>query len=227
MVIHFSGTNSHFEYPTAMNRRFFLALLLLVPTLASCEPQKVMTADDKKAAKMPEIPAGAEEATLATGCFWCTEAAYSQIDGVYSATSGYTGGSLNDPTYAQICDGDSGHAEAVRVVFDPKKISYEKILAWFWKMHDPTTLNRQGNDVGTQYRSAIFYHNDAQKKIAEASKAAAQEDFKDPIVTEITKVSEFYPAENYHQGYYKENKSRNSYCRFVIEPKLKKLKLDH
>ncbi|MES2475761.1 MAG: peptide-methionine (S)-S-oxide reductase MsrA [Verrucomicrobiota bacterium] len=210
-----------------MKRRLFLALLLLIPTLASCEPSKPMTEKDMKPAVLPEVPAGAEIATLGTGCFWCTEAAYSQIEGVLSATSGYTGGTVNEPTYDQIGTGTTGHAEAVRVVFDPKKISYEKILAWFWKMHDPTTLNRQGNDVGTQYRSAIFYHNDGQKKIAEASKAAAQEDFKDPIVTEITKEATFYPAESYHQNYYKENKSKNPYCRFVIEPKLKKLKLDH
>ena len=195
--------------------------------LISCEPQKVMTATDKEAAKMPEVPAGAETATLGAGCFWCIEAAYDQLDGVYSATSGYMGGALNEPSYEDICDGDSGHAEVVNVVFDPKKISYEKVLAWFWDLHDPTTLNRQGNDSGTQYRSAIYYHSEAQKKIADASKAAAAANFKDPIVTEITQASEFYPAENYHQNYYNENKSKNSYCRFVIEPKLKKLKLDH
>ncbi len=211
----------------AMRRRFFLALLLLLPTLASCEPQKTMTENDKKPAALPAVPAGAEVVTLGTGCFWCTEAAYSQIDGILSSTSGYIGGTLKDPTYEQVCSGVGGHAEAVRVVFDPKVITFEKVLAWFWKMHDPTTLNRQGNDEGIQYRSAIFYQNDEQKKIAEASKKAAQEDFKDPIVTEITKASEFYPAESYHQNYYKENKSKNSYCRFVIEPKLKKLKLDH
>lgn len=211
-----------------MNRRTALALLLLLPTLASCEPQKTtMSPDAKVAAKMPEVPAGAETATLGGGCFWCIEAAYRQFDGVYSATSGYMGGTLKNPTYDQICDGESGHAEVVQVVFDPKKITYEKILAWFWDLHDPTTLNRQGNDNGTQYRSAIFYHSDEQKKTAEASKAGAKANFKDPIVTEITKASEFYPAENYHQNYYNENKSKNPYCRFVIEPKLKKLKLEH
>lgn len=210
-----------------MNRRIALSLLLLIPTLASCEPQKAMTATDKQASKMPEVPAGAETATLGAGCFWCIEAAYRQLDGVYSATSGYMGGQVKNPTYEQICEGDSGHAEVVYVVFDPKKISYEKILSWFWELHDPTTLNRQGNDVGTQYRSAIYFHSDAQKKTAEASKAAAKANFKDPIVTEITKAAEFYPAENYHQNYYNENKSKNSYCKYVIEPKLKKLKLDH
>lgn len=186
-----------------------------------------MTATDKQAAKLPDVPAGAEVATLGAGCFWCIEAAYRQLDGVYSATSGYMGGTVNDPTYEQICSGDSGHAEVVRVVFNPLKISYAKILSWFWKLHDPTTLNRQGNDVGTQYRSVIFVESEAQRKSAEASKVEAKGEFSDPIVTEITQASAFYPAENYHQNYYNENKSKNPYCRFVIEPKLKKLKLDH
>lgn len=210
-----------------MKRRFALLLMLMAPMLASCEPEKVMSEADKQPAKMPEVPAGAEVVTLGAGCFWCIDAAYRQFDGVYSATSGYMGGTVKNPTYEDICTGESGHAEVVRVVFDPKKITFEKVLAWFWDLHDPTTLNRQGNDVGTQYRSVIFYENDEQKKIAEASKQAAQENFKSPIVTEITKATEFYPAENYHQNYYAENKSKNPYCRFVIEPKLKKLKLDH
>ncbi len=176
-----------------------------------------------------EIPAGVvtETATLGAGCYWCIEAAYRQLDGVYSATSGYMGGQVKNPTYEQICEGNSGHAEVVHVVFDPKKISSEKILAWFWDLHDPTTLNRQGADVGTQYRSAIFYHSDAHKTLAEASKKAAQANFKAPIVTEVTKAGTFYPAENYHQDFYNQNKSKNPYCRAVIEPKLKKLKLDH
>ena len=210
-----------------MNRRLVLSLFLLIPTLASCEPEKAMTEKDKQAANLPKVPAGAETVTLGAGCFWCIEAAYKQLDGVISATSGYMGGSKKNPTYEDICSGSSGHAEVVQVVFDPKKITSEKVLAWFWDLHDPTTLNRQGNDVGDQYRSVIFYHSEEQKKVAEASKAAAKVNFKDPIVTEITKAQEFYPAENYHQDYYKENKSKNPYCRFVIEPKLKKLKLDH
>lgn len=214
-------------YPTRMTRRLVLSMLFLIPTLASCEPEKIMTAADKAPAKMPEVPAGAQVVTLGAGCFWCIEAAYRQLDGVYSATSGYMGGPVKNPTYEQICEGDTGHAEVVQVVFNPEKIALEKVLAWFWDLHDPTTLNRQGNDVGTQYRSAIFYHTDAGKKVSEASKVAAQANFKSPIVTEITQASEFYPAENYHQDYYNQNKSKNSYCRFVIEPKLKKLKLDH
>jgi peptide-methionine (S)-S-oxide reductase len=181
---------------------------------------------DKAPAEMPKIPEGAEVATVAGGCFWCVEAVYKRLDGVISVTSGYTGGTKKNPTYEDINQHNTGHAEAVVVVFDPKKITYERILAWFWDAHDPTTLNRQGNDVGDQYRSAIYYHSDEQKKIAEASKKAAAENFKDPIVTEITKAPEFYPAENYHQDYYAENKSKNPYCKYVIEPKLKKLKLE-
>ncbi len=222
-----SGRNHPLVYPMSM-KILTLLVLALLPTLASCEPTaKPMSLDSKIAAKMPEVPAGAEVATLGAGCFWCIEAAYSQLDGVYSATSGYMGGKVKDPSYDDICTGESGHAEVVHIVFDPKKITYEKILAWFWDLHDPTTLNRQGNDSGTQYRSAIYYHSDEQKKTAEASMKAAGANFKSPIVTEITKSSEFYPAENYHQNYYNENKSKNPYCRFVIEPKLKKLKLDH
>lgn len=179
------------------------------------------------AAKDPEILEGAEIATLGAGCFWCAEAAYNQIEGVHSAISGYMGGGSVNPTYEDICTGQTGHAEVVRVVFDPVKIPFEKILAWFWELHDPTQLNRQGNDVGTQYRSAIFYENDEQKKIAEASKIAAQGDFERPVVTEIAPAGTFYPAENYHQDYYFQNKTRNSYCQYVVEPKLRKLGLDH
>lgn len=196
---------------------------LAIAILTSCN---AMSEEDKKPAPMPEVPDGAEIATLGAGCFWCTEAVYDQIEGVYSSTSGYMGGSVNNPTYQQICTGTTGHAEVVRVVFDPKKLSYEKLLEWFWALHDPTTLNRQGADVGTQYRSAIFYHSDEQKKQAEASKKAAADDFTDPIVTEITEASTFFPAENYHQDYYFQNKNQG-YCRAVISPKLKKLKLDH
>lgn len=210
-----------------MKRRNLLALLLLLPTLASCEPEKTMSEKDKAPAPAPKVPEGAETITLGAGCFWCVEAVYKQIDGVYSATSGYMGGTAANPTYQQVCEGTTGHAEVVQLVFDPKKVTAEKVLAWFWDLHDPTTLNKQGADEGTQYRSAIFYHTDAQKTLAEASKKAAQEHFKDPIVTEITKAGTFYPAENYHQDYYFQNKTKNGYCRLVIEPKLKKLKLDH
>lgn len=207
-------------------KSLLLAVLAIVPMLASCEPEK-KTTKEMSPAKSPEVPAGAEVATVGGGCYWCIEAAYRQLDGVYSATSGFMGGHVKDPTYEQVCNGDTGHAEVVQVVFDPKKISYEKVLAWFWDLHDPTTLNRQGADVGTQYRSVIFYQNDEQKKTAEASKAAAAKEHKEPVVTEIAKAVTFYPAPQYHQDFYFQNKSKNGYCRVVIEPKLKKLKLDH
>lgn len=210
-----------------MKSRHLIALLTLLPTFAACQPANTMPAEANQPAPMPEVPEGAEVATLGAGCFWCIEAAYGQLDGVYSATSGYMGGDVENPTYKQITTGTTGHAEVVHVVFDPEKISYERVLAWFWDLHDPTTLNRQGADVGTQYRSAIFYHSEEQKNTAEASKKAAAENFTDPIVTEITKAAEFYPGEVYHQGYYFENKSNNPYCRVVIEPKLKSLDLKH
>ncbi len=202
--------------------KLFLSILALT-VLTSCN---AMSEEDKKPAEAPKIPEGAEVATLGAGCFWCVEAVYDQLDGVHSAVSGYMGGTVANPTYEAICTGTTGHAEVVQVVFDPEKISYEKILSWFWQLHDPTTLNRQGADVGTQYRSAIFYHSEDQKKIAEASKKAHQPDFEDPIVTEITEASTFYPAEKYHQEYYFQNKSAG-YCRMVIQPKLMKLKLEH
>lgn len=185
--------------------------------------------DDQKQpiTSLMEIPDGAQIATLGAGCFWCVEAAYHQIDGVHSAVSGYMGGESEHPTYEQVCSGNTGYAEVVRVVFDPAKIDYETILAWFWDLHDPTQLNRQGNDVGTQYRSAIFYENEEQRNLAERSKQAAQEHLDRPIVTEIVPTTTFFPAEDYHQNYYFLNKTRNSYCQFVVEPKLKKLKLNH
>ncbi len=178
-----------------------------------------------KPAPMPKVPPGAELITLGAGCFWCTEAVYQQIPGVLSVTSGYMGGQIKNPTYEQVCTGETGHAEVAQLVFDPKVTSLEKILATFWHIHDPTSLNRQGADAGTQYRSAIFYHSDAQKSVAEKSKGEASKEFSKPIVTEIAKATEFYPAENYHQDYYRLNKNRNPYCQRIIAPKLKKVGL--
>lgn len=168
-----------------------------------------------------------ELATFGAGCYWCTEAVLEQVEGVLDVTSGFMGGHVKDPTYEQVCSGTTGHAEVVQVTFDPSKISYSDLLEWFWRLHDPTTLNRQGNDVGTQYRSVIFYHSDEQKRLAEASRAKAQSSghFSDPIVTEIVPASEFYSAEAYHQDYYRQNK-RQGYCRYVIAPKLDKLGLE-
>ena len=164
--------------------------------------------------------------TLGAGCFWWTEAVYQLIPGVVSGKPGYMGGKTKNPTYEEVCGGKSGHAEVAQVTFDPQKVKLEKILDVFWEAHDPTQLNRQGADVGTQYRSAIFFENDAQREIAEKSKAAAAEKFTKPIVTEITKAETFYVAENYHQDYYRRNKDKNPYCQVVIAPKLKKLGLE-
>lgn len=175
--------------------------------------------------KKNEMPSGSEFITLGAGCFWCTEAVFQQIPGVLSVTSGYMGGKTWNPTYDDICTGTSGHAEVARIVFDPAKTSLEKILAVFWEAHDPTTLNRQGADSGTQYRSAIYYNDEAQKQVAVKSKADVASHFSRPIVTEITLATEFYPAEDYHQNYYAQNRDRNPYCSVVISPKLRKLGL--
>lgn len=168
-----------------------------------------------------------ETATFAGGCFWCIEEIFRQQPGVLKVVSGYTGGETKNPTYREVCTGDTGHAEAVQITFDPLKISYTGLLAVFWKAHDPTQLNRQGADVGTQYRSAIFTHSEAQAAAAQAAKAAenASDRRARPIVTEIVPAGTFYPAEDYHQEYYRLNK-RAPYCRAVIQPKLKKLGLE-
>lgn len=166
-----------------------------------------------------------DTAVLGAGCFWCIEAVFLSLKGVKSVESGYSGGYLENPTYKDICTGTSGHAEVARITFDTNSLTFKEILEVFWKTHDPTTLNRQGNDVGTQYRSAIFYINDEQKKIATFYKQQLQESgaWNDPIVTEITALEKFYIAENYHQNYYELNKNQG-YCRYVIQPKLEKFK---
>ena len=168
--------------------------------------------------------AGTEKITLGAGCFWCTEAVMQRVEGVKSAVSGYMGGHVENPTYRQVVTGETGHTEVAQIHFDPKVISLEEVLDIFWLMHDPTTLNRQGADVGTQYRSAIYYHSNEQKEIAEKSIAKLTESgkFADPIVTEVTEAATFYTAEDYHQEYYELNKNAG-YCRYVIHPKLKKL----
>lgn len=166
-----------------------------------------------------------EKATFGTGCFWCTEALYESLDGVIDAVSGYEGGQKPNPTYNQVCSGTTGHAECVEVTYDPQKITYQELLEAFFRSHDPTTLNRQGADVGTQYRSVIFYHNDEQKYLAETAKAELDKAgaYNDPIVTEISEAETFYPAEAYHQSYFANNPNQG-YCAFVIAPKLDKFK---
>ncbi|NWG09446.1 MAG: peptide-methionine (S)-S-oxide reductase MsrA [Nitrososphaerales archaeon] len=171
------------------------------------------------------MPEELEKATFGAGCFWCVEAVFQRIKGVKSVVSGFSGGTVENPTYEEVCSGKTGHAEVVQITFDPKIVSYGELLEVFWIAHDSTSLNRQGPDVGTQYRSVIFYHNEEQKRIAERSKAEVAKKFDKPIVTEIKPLNNFYKAEGYHQDYY--NRNRNApYCQLVIHPKLEKLKLE-
>ncbi|HSE39990.1 MAG TPA: peptide-methionine (S)-S-oxide reductase MsrA [Acidobacteriota bacterium] len=165
-----------------------------------------------------------ETATFGSGCFWCTEAVFQRLKGVESVTSGYAGGTVENPTYEEVCSGNTGHAEVTQIQYDPSQISYDELLEVFWKTHDPTTLNQQGNDYGTQYRSAVFYHNDEQRRLAEEykKKLDAAKIWNRPIVTEITPFTNFYPAEKYHQNFYNNNPNQ-PYCSYVIRPKMKKL----
>lgn len=174
------------------------------------------------------VPEGKEMITLGGGCFWCTEAVMKRLEGVEEVVSGYMGGYVDNPTYEQVCKKNTGHAEVIQVTFDPKKITLDEVLDVFWQAHDPTSLNRQGNDVGTQYRSVIFYHNAQQKSTIDKSKAqlVASMKYDKPIVTEISPASKFWVAEDYHQNFYELNKETNGYCRVVISPKLKKLGLE-
>lgn len=166
-----------------------------------------------------------DTATFAAGCFWCVEAVFQELKGVHSVTSGYTGGKIKNPTYREVCSGLTGHAEACQIVYDPEVISYDDLLEAFWSSHDPTTLNRQGADQGTQYRSAIFYHNEQQRELAKAykSKLNSEMAFDKPVVTEINSAGIFYKAEDYHQNYFNEN-GNAPYCTFVIVPKLEKFR---
>lgn len=166
-----------------------------------------------------------ELATFGAGCFWCVEAVFQNLKGVKSVVSGYSGGHIKNPAYREVCMGITGHAEVIQVEFDPTEINYKELLEVFWKTHDPTTLNRQGADTGTQYRSVIFYHNEEQKEQAEKYKAALEMSgaFDRPIVTEITAFDKFYAAEEYHQNYFNDN-PEEGYCRYVIQPKMEKFR---
>ena len=182
------------------------------------------TTNPKKGEPKIEMSHNSEKATFGGGCFWCMEAVFNRVDGVMKVESGYAGGKTKDPTYQEVCSGETGHAEVIQIEFQPDKISYEELLEIFWQAHDPTTINRQGADVGTQYRSIIFAYDDHQKIIADSSKKMWDNKgmYKNPIITEIIRNSEFYPAEPYHQDYFKYNNSAG-YCRLVISPKIKKL----
>ncbi len=166
-----------------------------------------------------------DTATFGAGCFWCVEAQFQILDGVNSVSSGFTGGTVKNPAYREVCNGTTGHAEVCQIAYDPTKISYDELLAAFWQSHDPTQLNRQGNDIGTQYRSVIYYHNEEQKRLAEKYKKELNTSgaFEKPIVTEISAIGPFYKAEDYHQNYFNQNGSE-SYCQFVIQPKVEKFK---
>lgn len=212
------------------NASLFYTLLLIATGMAgvSCGQKKQTenkTTTTSTAAMTTQSNENSAIATFGSGCFWCTEAFFLDVEGVEKVVSGYTGGKVKNPTYKEVCSGLTGHAEAVQITYNPKKISYDELLEIFWGTHDPTTLNRQGNDEGTQYRSAIFYHNDEQKTIAEDYKKKLDQSgaFDNPIVTEITPAATFYPAEDYHQNYYNLNGSA-PYCSYVIRPKLEKFK---
>lgn len=204
-------------------------LLLVLCMLWGCNnnlnPNKTMTSETNTTPPATTIETGlaTDTATFGTGCFWCTEAVFQELEGVLKVTSGYSGGHVRNPTYEQVCEKNTGHAEVVQVVYDPTKINFDELLEVFWQTHDPTTLNRQGNDVGPQYRSVIFYHNEEQKVKSEKYKAALDKSgaFDKPIVTAIEPFRNFYTAEKYHQDYYNNNGAA-PYCYYVIRPKLEK-----
>lgn len=203
------------------------SVLVLAFAFAACQAAPVTTDLPAVTESQPPMNSSStpDTATFGNGCFWCTEAIFQSIEGVLTVTSGYSGGHTENPDYKAVCTGETGHAEVIQITYDPKVVSFELLLEAFWASHDPTTLNRQGNDVGTQYRSVIFYHTPEQKMTAEAFKTDlnAQKVFPNPIVTEIAPFTKFYKAENYHQQYYQLNGSE-PYCTYVIKPKLDKFK---
>ncbi len=207
-------------------RKFSLFLLIFSFGTQACRPAP----QESNANLIPQEETQMEKtqfdtATFGAGCFWCVDVLFRELEGVQSVTSGYSGGTLKNPTYTEICTGRTGHAEVVQLVYDPALISYDELLEVFWKTHDPTTLNRQGADVGTQYRSVIFYHDENQRQLAEKYKAEldASGAWENPIVTEISPSAVFYPAEAYHQDYYNLNPEQG-YCRYVIQPKIEKFR---
>ena len=209
-----------------MRLQFTLLVLFGLFNFTSCA-QSTETASTKKFQDMTDEKrlSELETATLGAGCFWCVEAVFQELKGVESVISGYTGGQLKDPNYKDVTSGRSGHAEVAQIKYDPKQIGFSEILEVFWQTHDPTTLNRQGNDRGTQYRSAVFSHDKSQQLIAEKYKAElnASGAWNDPIITEVTPIGDFYVAENYHQNYFRDN-SNAPYCTYVIQPKMEKFR---
>jgi len=198
----------------------FCFAILCIACDASIDKNPLNMKDEKEIMKE-----GVDTATFGAGCFWCVEAVFQNLKGVVAVASGYEGGKISNPTYKEVCSGLTGHAEVIQVVYNPTEISFKDLLEVFWQTHDPTTLNRQGNDVGTQYRSVVFFHNNNQKELAEKYKLElnASNAFDKPIVTEISPATTFYKAEDYHQNYYNENGTQ-PYCTYVIKPKIDKLK---
>lgn len=207
-----------------MNIRSALLLIVILFSFASCSRSTGQNAENNLDMST-NTTEGIEIATLGAGCFWCVEAQFKMLEGVIDVVSGYSGGQIKNPSYKEVCTGRTGHAEVCQITFDPKVISYGEVLQAFWQAHDPTQLNRQGNDIGTQYRSAIFYHSEEQKKIAEEqiSKLNAENVFGSPVVTEVTAYSVFYKAEDYHQDYFELN-GNEPYCSMVVRPKVEKFK---
>jgi peptide-methionine (S)-S-oxide reductase len=205
-----------------MDRHIIIGAVLLACSLAGCAQDKSGNTVETKR-KTSNIKSNMDTITFGSGCFWCTEAIFQQVKGVELVSSGYSGGHVVNPTYEQICEKNTGHAEVCQLVYDPAVVTFESLLEIFWQTHDPTTLNRQGNDVGPQYRSVIFYHNDQQRKTAEEYKQAldASGAFPRPIVTTVEPFKNFYKAEEYHQNYYRNNPNQ-AYCYFVIRPKMEK-----
>ena len=203
-------------------QKIFLFIFSAFVSLTSCANKKTMAIPQEFTAPVKQV-ANTDTVTFGTGCFWCTEAIFQMVDGVISVESGYSGGNVKNPSYEQIGTGATGHAECLNIVYDTTKVTYDELLEIFWQTHDPTTLNRQGNDIGPQYRSVIFYHNQQQKAIAEKYKAALDKSgaFSKPIVTSFEPMTTFYKAENYHQNYYNQNGSQ-PYCQYVIRPKVEK-----
>ena len=204
---------------------FVFMCCMVVMSCAQSDKKQKKKMNNETSVSTPIDTANMQIATFGTGCFWCSEALFETLDGVKDVVSGYSGGHVKKPTYKEVCEGTTGHAECIQVIYDPKKITYTALLEAFFRGHDPTTLNRQGNDVGPQYRSVIFYHNDEQKKLAEQAKSELNKSgaYANPIVTEITKEQTFYPAEDYHQDYFAKNPDQG-YCAFIIAPKLDKFK---
>lgn len=217
-MLNFKASNIFFEFKSII--RFILILFAFV--YAGCEESKThIKEQETKIMSTENIKT--DTATFGSGCFWCTEAIFERVNGVIDVVSGYSGGHVNNPTYEEVCSGSTGHAECTQITFNPDIVTYDELLEIFWKTHDPTTLNRQGNDVGTQYRSVVFYHNEEQKQKAEYYKKKLGEEkiWEDPIVTEVSPLTKFFIAEKYHQDYY-ENNPYQGYCAYVITPKIEK-----